>query len=100
MSWDNAAWDAVDSFIAEKNNRATDETLTDVYSRFIAKNINVLSVSAYARQLVMVLEFSYERPKDGRIIWPKIAIEGDNLKSVVSRAEWAIDDIRMRTRMK
>lgn len=78
--------------------------LADMYYRFIEKSINILNVSLATvgedsistEQVVVMLEFSYERPRDGRIIWPKICISGETALSAISRAERVIDDIRSR----
>lgn len=79
-----------------------DKRIAEMYHRFILKSINLLSVSlatvgedSYStEQVVVVLEFSYDRPKDGRMIWPKIAISGKTVLEAVIRAEKIIDKIR------
>lgn len=79
-----------------------EKDLADMYHRFIEKSINILNVSlatigedSYStEQVVVMLEFSYERPKDGRIIWPKICISGETALGAISRAERVIDSIR------
>lgn len=83
---------------------ATTKSIADMYHRFIEKSINVLNVSLATvdgeslstEKVVVMLEFSYERPKDGRIIWPKICISGETALDAISRAEKVIDDIRSR----
>lgn len=78
--------------------------LADMYHRFIEKSINILDVSLATvgedsistEQVVVMLEFSYERPRDGRMIWPKICISGETALSAISRAERVIDGIRSR----
>lgn len=88
---------------AEKELQAeVDKRTAEMYHRFILKSINLLSVSlatigedSYStEQVVVVLEFSYDRPKDGRMIWPKIAVSGKTVLETVIRAEKIIDDIR------
>ena len=83
---------------------SVEKGLANMYCRFIEKSINILNVSlatvgedSYStEQVVVMLEFSYERPKDGRIIWPKICISGETALGAISRAERVIDDIRSR----
>lgn len=83
---------------------AVTKSLADMYHRFIEKSINILNVSLATvgedsistEKVVVMLEFSYERPKDGRIIWPKICISGGTALEAISRAERVIDDIRSR----
>jgi hypothetical protein len=83
---------------------ATNKSIADMYHRFIEKSINILNVSLATvgedsistERVVVMLEFSYERPKDGRIIWPKICISGETALGAISRAERVIDDIRSR----
>lgn len=89
---------------AKELQNEVDKHIAEMYHRFILKSINLLSVSlatigedSYStEQVVVVLEFSYDRPKDGRMIWPKIAVSGTTVLEAVIRAEKIIDDIRSR----
>ncbi len=89
---------------AKELREEVDKRIAEMYHRLILKSINLLNVSlatigedSYStEQVVVVLEFSYDRPKDGRMIWPKIAISGTTVLEAVVRAEKIVDDIRSR----
>lgn len=82
------------------------DTLSELYSKLIKENINILQARG-ARKLIVeksgfmkevawtyvIAEFSYEKP-DGRVIWPKIASEGRHLKEAVSGALLLVRKIR------
>lgn len=65
-----------------------------VYKRFADKNINVLSTSSAENRVVLVIEYCYERPRDGKLIWPKIAIESETLGFALTIAEETVKAIR------
>ncbi len=44
--------------------------------------------------MVIVIEYCYERPRDGKLIWPKIAIESDTLGLALATAEETVKVIR------
>lgn len=64
------------------------------YKRLADKNINVMSCSVIDGEAVVILEYCYERPRDGKIIWPKIAVEGSDIYDAATMAELVIDKIR------
>lgn len=65
-----------------------------IYKRFADANINVLSTSSAENRVVIVIEYSYERPRDGKLIWPKIAIESETLGFALATAEETVKAIR------
>lgn len=77
---------------------ASDKTLVasyaKAYKRFADANINVLSSSAAENRVLVVIEYSYERPRDGKLIWPKIAIESETLGGALAMAEETVKAIR------
>lgn len=64
------------------------------YRRLADKNINVMNCSIIDGEAVVILEYCYERPRDGKLIWPKIAVEGCNFYDAATMAELIIDKIR------
>ena len=74
-----------------------------IYRRFAEKNINVLSVTKLDRNIgddinydacVATIEYAYKRPKDGKLIWPKMVTTGTELIDMLENAEAIIDAIR------
>lgn len=65
-----------------------------IYTRFADKNINIINVSAADNQVALVAEYIFNRPKDGKLIWPKIVIVAPDLFNALLQVEEAIDLIR------
>lgn len=99
---DKITADKITGSIEKELREKIDKSIAEMYHRLIVKSINLLSVSlatigedSYStEEVVVVLEFSYDRPKDGRMIWPKIAVSGTTVLEAVIRAEKIIDNIR------
>ena len=68
--------------------------LRSFYKRFADDNINVLNASADENRVLIVIEYCYTRPRDGKMIWPKIAIEADSLVVALNKAEETVKAIR------
>lgn len=68
--------------------------LPSFYKRFADNNINVLNASAAENRVLIVIEYCYTRPRDGKLIWPKIAIEADSLVVALNKAEETVKAIR------
>lgn len=68
--------------------------LPSFYKRFADDNINVLNASAAENRVLIVIEYCYTRPRDGKLIWPKIAIEADSLVVALNKAEETVKAIR------
>jgi hypothetical protein len=76
--------------------------LADLYKRFADENVNIISssIAAIPDELgggiatVVVLEYSYERPRDGKLIWPKIAVDGESLYEAIYKALKTVKAIR------
>lgn len=66
----------------------------ELYKRFANNNINVIGATAAEDRTTIVLEYSLERQRDGKLIWPKIAVEGPTLGDAVADAENIISGIR------
>ena len=65
-----------------------------IYTRFADKNINIISVSISDDSVAVVAEYIFKRPKDDKIIWPKIVIAAHDLTSALIQVEETIDLIR------
>ena len=65
-----------------------------IYTRFADKNINIIAASTADNQIVLVAEYIFNRPKDGKLIWPKVAITAPDLFNALLRVEETIDLIR------
>lgn len=65
-----------------------------IYTRFADKNINIINVSAADNQIALVAEYIFNRPKDGKLIWPKIVITAPDLFNALLRVEETIGFIR------
>lgn len=74
------------------------ESLTSKYARayvrFADKNINIIQVSTSDNQIALVAEYIFNRPKDNKLIWPKIVIVAPTLQQALSQVEETIDLIR------
>ena len=74
------------------------ESLTSRYARidtrFADKNINIIAVSTSDKQVALVAEYIFNRPKDDKLIWPKIVITAPNLLSALIQVEETIGLIR------
>lgn len=70
------------------------EPWVEKYTHFANDNINVLSVSATTETTAIVLEYAWERSRDGKLIWPKIAIEAPTLGEAIGLADNIISGIR------
>ena len=65
-----------------------------IYTRFADKNINIIAVSTSDDRVAVVAEYIFNRPKDNKLIWPKIVITAPNLLSALIQVEETIDLIR------
>lgn len=65
-----------------------------IYTRFADKNINIIQASTSDNQVALVAEYIFNRPKDGKLIWPKIVITSDTLYQALISVEETIDLIR------
>lgn len=65
-----------------------------IYTRFADKNINIINVSAADDQVALVAEYIFNRPKDGKLIWPKIVIVAPTLLESLTQVEETIDLVR------
>lgn len=65
-----------------------------IYTRFADKNINIIQVSTSDKRVALVAEYIFNRPKDGKLIWPKIAIVTPTLLESLTQVEETIDRIR------
>lgn len=65
-----------------------------IYTRFADKNINIIQVSTSDKRVALVAEYIFNRPKDGKLIWPKIAIVAPTLLESLTQVEETIDLIR------
>lgn len=65
-----------------------------IYTRFADKNINIINVSAADNQIALVAEYIFNRPKDNKLIWPKIVIVAPTLLESLAQVEETIDLIR------
>ena len=65
-----------------------------IYTRFADKNINIIAVSTSDKQVALVAEYIFNRPKDDKLIWPKIVITAPNLLSALIQVEETIGLIR------
>ena len=65
-----------------------------IYTRFADKNINIIAVSISDDRVAVVAEYIFNRPKDNKLIWPKIVITAPNLLSALIQVEETIDLIR------
>lgn len=74
-------------------NTLLDETEATIYKRFAEKNINILSINQSTHTNIVV-EYAYNRPSDKKLIWPKLALRGDNLLDTLRQAEGVVDEIR------
>ena len=74
------------------------ESLTSAYAqiyvRFADKNINIINVSTSDKQIALVAEYIFNRPKDNKLIWPKIVIASPTLHQALLQVEETIDLIR------
>lgn len=78
---------------------------TSIYARFAENNINVLNVAPVASPepstepsiespVIVMMEFSMERHSDRKLIWSKVAFQGDTLLDALKEAEETIKAIR------
>jgi len=65
-----------------------------IYTRFADKNINIISVSISDDRVAVVAEYIFKRPKDDKLIWPKIVITAPDLASALTQVEETISLIR------
>lgn len=65
-----------------------------IYTRFADKNINIIAASTSDKQVALVAEYIFNRPKDGKLIWPKIVIVAPTLLESLTQVEETIDLIR------
>lgn len=65
-----------------------------IYTRFADENINIINVSAADNQVALVAEYIFNRPKDGKLIWPKIVIVAPTLMESLTQVEETIGLIR------
>ena len=65
-----------------------------IYTRFADKNINIIQVSTSDKRVALVAEYIFNRPKDGKLIWPKIVITAPDLASALTQVEETIGLIR------
>ena len=65
-----------------------------IYTRFADKNINIISVSTSDDRVAVVAEYIFNRPKDNKLIWPKIVISAPDLLNALIRVEETIGLIR------
>ena len=65
-----------------------------IYTRFADKNINIIAASTADSQVILVAEYIFNRPKDGKLIWPKVAISSSTLLNALLMVEETIDLIR------
>lgn len=65
-----------------------------IYTRFADKNINIIAVSASDKQVALVAEYIFNRPKDNKLIWPKIVITAPDLFNALIQTEETIGLIR------
>lgn len=65
-----------------------------IYTRFADKNINIIQASTSDNQVALVAEYIFNRPKDGKLIWPKIVITSGTLYQALISVEETIDLIR------
>ena len=65
-----------------------------IYTRFAEKNINIISVSISDDRVAVVAEYIFNRPKDNKLIWPKIVITARDLTSALIQVEETIGLIR------
>lgn len=64
------------------------------YKQFADDNINVLNASAAENRVLIVIEYCYTRPRDGKMIWPKIALEAESLAEALTKAKETVKAIR------
>ena len=72
----------------------SEETLESIYARFAEKDLNIMSTSISDDWAAVVAEYMYVRKKDGKPVWPKIAVEAGSLKSAIIRVEQIVNSIR------
>ena len=65
-----------------------------IYTRLADKNINIIQASTSDKQIALVAEYIFNRPKDNKLIWPKIVIVAPTLQQALSQVERTIDLIR------
>ena len=65
-----------------------------VYTRFADKNINIIQASISDSQVILVAEYIFKRPKDDKLIWPKVAISAPTLLNALLQVEETIGLIR------
>lgn len=65
-----------------------------IYTRFADKNINIIATSASDSQIALVAEYIFNRPKDGKLIWPKIVVTAPTLQEALGMVEETIGLIR------
>lgn len=65
-----------------------------IYTRFADKNINIIAVSTSDKQVALVAEYIFKRPKDDKLIWPKIVVTAPDLASALTQVEETIGLIR------
>jgi len=65
-----------------------------IYTRFADKNINIIAASTSDKQVALVAEYIFKRPKDDKLIWPKIVITAPDLASALTQVEETIGLIR------
>lgn len=65
-----------------------------IYTRFADKNINIIAASTADSQVILVAEYIFKRPKDDKLIWPKVAISAPTLLNALLQVEETIGLIR------
>jgi hypothetical protein len=65
-----------------------------IYTRFADKNINIIAASTADNQIVLVAEYIFKRPKDDKLIWPKVAISAPTSLNALQQVEETIGLIR------
>lgn len=65
-----------------------------IYTRFADKNINIIAASTADNQVILVAEYIFKRPKDDKLIWPKVAITAPTLLNALQQVEETIGLIR------
>lgn len=65
-----------------------------IYTRFADKNINIIAVSTSDDRVAVVAEYIFKRPKDDKLIWPKIVITAPDLFNALVQVEETIGFIR------
>lgn len=72
----------------------SEETLESIYARLAEKDLNIMSASVGDDWAAVVAEYMYVRKRDGKPVWPKIAVEDNSLRTAVARVEQIVDGIR------